>query len=294
MSDQVIYHQVNKDHAYWTEKRKVGQPEGGHTAGLLSHVKDGAVVTSILFDAGLGTIEGLYDLVGFSWRDPLTVFVTHGHIDHHAELMLLAELWCKRETAEKRGPLAVYCTGSDSEDPQGTMKSLRRVHAYGFSGGKTLAHVPISSERAVTLGIFTIHCIDVDHFPGAVIFVVEFGHHKLVVGWDMKTLPDPDQFPLLKSPSLALVEANTWTALSQRTGHTSVEELVGTGFLQKLDASVEAPERYGVFLVHYGGGEDPGGTVSDGVLELRFRQTYPELSRLVGVARRGQTWTFQL
>ena len=292
MADTVIYHQINKDHAYWTEKRKFGYTRGGHTAGLLSHVRDEEVVTSILFDAGLGTIDGLHDLPGFSWEPPLSIFLTHAHIDHHAELMILSELWCKRATPQKRGPIQVHCTGQLGESPEGTIKYIRPVHAFGFSGGQTLAHVPISSQAPVTQGIFTIYAIDVDHFAGAVIYVVAFGHHKILIGWDMKTLPDPDQHPLLKNPSLALLEANTWTALSQRTGHTSVEELVSTGFIPKLTVSLEGPERYGAYLVHFGGGEDPGGAITDSELEVRFRRSYPDLARTVGVARRSQNWRF--
>ena len=291
MSDSVTYFQINKDHAYWTEKRRFGQTSGGHTSGLLSHYRDGVIVESLLFDVGMGTIEGLHD-AGFCWKAPLSVFVTHAHIDHHAELMVLSELWCKREAPKQRAPLKVFCTGEEGDKKPGTIQFLQHTHGWGFSGGQTLAHVPLSSKTPVSQGIFTVHSVDVDHFPGSVIYVVEFWQHKVLIAWDMKTLPDPEQHSRLQRPSLALLEANTWTALSQRTGHTSVEELIGSGFVSKLGLSLDGPNLYGAYLVHFGGGEDPDGAISDSDLDVRFRRLYPHLAGIVGVARRGQQWTF--
>lgn len=288
MSDYVLYQQINKDHAYWSEKRRLGQTRGGNTAGLLTHFRGEEAVSSILFDAGLGTIDGLHDLRRFSWQWPLSVFITHGHPDHHLELMILSELWCKRESPIRREALTVHCT------PTTYSAWLEPVHQWGFTGGKTLAHQPLTAGAPASVGIFTIHAIEVDHFPGSVIFVVEFGErqrHRVVIGWDLKTLPDPDRIPLLKNPSLALLEANTWTALSAKTGHTSVEELESTGFLAKLGATL-GPNRYGIFLVHYGGGEDPDGMLTDLALRAKFRTTYPHLASVVQVAGRGQSWSF--
>lgn len=297
MSESILFQQINKDHAYWSEKRKVGQTRGGHTAGLLTHKRDDSVVTNILFDAGLGTIDGLNDLSEFSWKWPLEVFITHGHIDHHAELMILSELWCKRE-ASLRQPLLVRTT-------EKTYDWIQPVHSYGFAGGNSLSFarlIPGSAEKLtppVEVGIFRVFALSVDHFPGSVIYVVEAAGHKIIVCWDMKTLLNPNDYPILKNPSLALLEANTWTALSDRTGHTSVAELVDNGefnFIQSLDADSPDPaqDRHGVYLVHYGGGEDPDGAMSDAQLASKFKSTYPELGPLVNVAKRGQSWSFKL
>ncbi len=297
MPESIVFQQVNKDHAYWSEKRNVGQTRGGHTAGLLTHKRDDNGVTNVLFDAGLGTIDGLNDLSDFSWQWPLQVFITHGHIDHHAELMVLSELWCKRE-ASPRQPLLVRTT-------ERTFDCIQPVHSYGFAGGNTLSFariVPGTAEKPsppVEVGIFRVFALCVDHFPGSVIYVVEAAGHKIIVGWDMKTLLNPKDYPILKNPSLALLEANTWSALSQRTGHTSVEDLVDNGsfkFIQSLDAALPDPAQdcHGVYLVHYGGGEDPGGAMSDAQLANRFKTTYPGLATLVNVAKRGQSWTFKL
>jgi len=285
---RVIYQQVNKDHAYWIEKRRVGQKRGGNTAGLLTHFSEnGSVAANILFDAGLGTIEGLADLSEFNWQWPLEVFLTHGNIDHHAELMVLSELWCERASETPRGPLRVH--GTD-----GTLEIARKVHFHGFGEGGTLEPVPISPHEAPARGIFRIHALDVDHFPGSVIYVAEFSRHRIVIGWDLKTPPDPDRLSILKRPSLALVAANTWSALSPRAGHTSVEELVSSGFLHKLEAPAPADGHHGIYLVHYGGREDPGGALSDRRLAAKLRAAYPDLADTVGVAARGQAWTFGL
>ena len=58
MTKKVIYRQINKDYAFWIEKRRLGQEKGGHVAGLLSYLEDGQIKQNILLDAGLGTIEG--------------------------------------------------------------------------------------------------------------------------------------------------------------------------------------------------------------------------------------------
>lgn len=287
MSEVVLYQQINKDHAYWIEKSQVGQDRGGHTSGLLTLFHDGEVATNILFDVGLGTIEGLCDLAHFSWDWPLTVFVTHAHPDHHAELMILSEIWCKRCVKERRDPLLVHATSV-------TLDRLLQVHSHGFGLGNTLRPRPMESDERVSCGIFEITAIKVDHIMGSVIYVVEFGYHrkyKVIIGWDMKRVPKVTS--LLREPSLALLDATTWTPCSERTGHTSVEELV-----QLIDAMNpvlnQADGRYGVFLVHYSGWEDPTGPMSDEDVQAKFRASYPRLRDVMGMAKRGQTWEFNL
>lgn len=292
MSETVIYQQINKDHAYWSEKRLVGQTVGGHTAGLLTHRKDGNVTTNVVFDTGIGTIDGLCDLSNFSWQLPLEVFITHAHIDHHAELMLISEHWCHRESKTLRPPLAVHCT-------EETASMIQPVHRFRFFEGQTLHHVPVVSERPFQLGIFSITPLSVDHFPGAVIYVVEFSDHKIIIGWDMKTLPDPKKYPLLRRASLALIEATTWAVSSQETNHTCVRELVDNGSFRFMDSlDVLTPDsnhcHYGIHLVHYGGSEDIGGLMSDEQFISKLYKEFPQYRQLVGMARRGSTWAFNI
>jgi Beta-lactamase superfamily domain len=291
MSDEVIYRQLNKDYAYWTEKRRLGQLKGGHVAGLLTWLGGGEVRLDILIDAGLGTLEAIADFCEDDfWDQPLVVFITHGHIDHHAELMVLSEIYCKRRSADKRQrrlPLQVYCT-------EETQKHLFATHRYGYTDGGTLKHRAILANSALACGAFKITPIAVDHFEGAVIYVVDFGSHRLVIGWDMRSLP-LSQIEHLQQPSLALLEATTWTPMAGETGHISVEELVGTGFLEGLRLQFDpARSRYGAFLVHYSGWEDPWGMLKDDQLKDKFDRSFPELSAVVRVAERGQMWRWLL
>ncbi len=296
MSGQVIYRQLNKDYAYWIEKRRLGQQRGGHVAGLLTHLEDGQVKQNILFDAGLGTLEALADFCEDAfWDEPLVIFITHGHIDHHAELMILAEIYCTRRGAhihDVRPPLPVHCTAE-------TQAHLLNTHRYGYTGGQTLQHSLIEPESAVAVGPFRVTPLAVDHFEGAVIYVIQFGQergHKIVIGWDMTGLPlAPAAIERLPRPSLALLEATTWTAMAEEIGHTSVEALVQSGFLDRLQLAFQPEqERYGAYLVHYSGWEDPGGMLTDAALKEKLDNTFPAFSNLVRVAERGQRWRFRL
>jgi hypothetical protein len=295
VSNRVIYRQVNKDYAYWIEKRRLGQQKGGHVSGLLTHLEGEQVKQNILIDAGLGTIEGLADLdEGDSfWDEPLVVFITHGHIDHHAELMVLAEIYCTRrgtDIHDVRPPLPVFCTAE-------TQAHLYNTHRYGYTGGSTLRHCLLEGGLPVRCGIFDITPVAVDHFEGAVIFTVEFGQtrrHKILIGWDMTTLP-LDQMAQLQGPSLALIEATSWSALADVIGHTSVEDLVRSGFLERLRLQF-SPEQelYGAYLVHYSGWEDPEGMLTDRQLKEKIDRVFPALADLIRVAIRGQQWRFSV
>ena len=291
MTEQVLYRQLNKDYAYWTEKRRVGQLRGGHVSGLLTHLQAGEVQQNVLFDVGLGTLEAIADFCPDSfWDEPLVILITHGHIDHHAELMILSEIYCQRRDKDSydiRPPLQIYCTAD-------TYKHVGRTHWYGFNGGNTLQHGPMLSDQPLNFGPFKIKPLAVDHFEGAVIFTIEFvltEEHKILIGWDMTTLP-LDQIEQLKDPSLALIEATTWQT-RDGTGHTSLEDLVESGFLEKLH-QVHQPEqgKYGAYLVHYSGWEDPWGMLTDRQLKEKIDEVYPMLSNVVRVAERGQQWRF--
>lgn len=228
-----------------------------------------------------------YELEEFEWEWPLTSFITDGHPDHHLELMILSELWCKLLSEKRRNPLEVHCT-------QKTFKDwLKSVHGYGFSptNGNTLKHIPIEPNQSHKCGIFEIHAIEANHCSGSVIYVVTFGPHKIIIGWDMGKLPDPNVEVILKKPTLALLEANTWTSLLKKTSHTSVEDLVDTGFIEKLNVSID--KFYGIYFVHYGGGEDPK-KLSESKLKNKFDKEYPEFAEIVQIAKRGQKWNFSL
>lgn len=286
MADVVLYQQINKDHAFFSEKRLRNPGPGGNTAGLLTHLVDGVAVTNVLFDAGLGTTEGLCDLARFDWAWPLDIVLTHAHADHHAELQLLSEQWCTRIGPRRPAiPVRAHRT---------TLDHVAGAHAKAFGDGRTLEAAPIQPGVATQIGIFRVTGVAVDHVPGAMIYAVEFGREKVVVAWDMRSPPRPDEHPVLLRPSLALVESNTWSAVSDRTGHTSVEELMSSGFLRDLRLPESPGTPNGAFLVHYSGAEDPDGPMSDADLAWRVARAYPNLAPWVRVAARGQLWSFEL
>ncbi|MCO6453272.1 MAG: hypothetical protein J5I90_20995 [Caldilineales bacterium] len=284
-----IYRQLNKDYAYWTEKRRLGQDRGGNVSGLLSQVEDGRVVQNVLFDCGLGTLEAIADFCPDSfWEEPLVVFITHGHIDHHAELMVLSEIYCQRRgdfIRNSRPPVPVYATDE-------AQQHLLSTHRYGYTSGETLEHRRIESGSAVSFGPFNVLPLTVDHGAGSVIYSIEFAGHRIVIAWDLRT-PPLQHLAALCGPSLALIEGTTLTAMAEETGHAGLAALVDSGFLTQLELNYDpAAQCYGGYLVHYSGWEDPWGALTDIALKHRIDTTYPELTHVLRVAARGQTWTF--
>lgn len=288
---QVIYRQLNKDYAYWTEKRRIGQLKGGHVSGLLTQVEDGRVKQNILIDCGLGTLEAIADACDDSfWDEPLTIFITHGHIDHHAELMILSEIYGKRRSPnlrDLRPPLNVYCTAE-------TQPHLFNTHRYGYTGGGTLAHQIVTPGVPIPCGIFTFTPLAVHHFAGSVFYVITWSKHKIVIGWDMTTLPmSPHVLTAMRDPSLALFEATTWTPMSQDSDHVSLVELVESSFLDRVQLHYDpAKEKFGAYLVHYSGWEDPWSALTDLQLKQKIDDTYPAFANVLRVAERGQQWKF--
>ncbi len=287
--NRVLYTQLNKDYAYWIEKRRLGQTEGGNVAGLLTHVADGRVAQNVLIDCGFGTMQALTDARGDAvWDEPLRILITHGHIDHHAELMVLSELYCQRRGSRLdtlRPPLHVYCTRQ-------TQRHLARTHAYGYGKGNTLQYRPLTAARARQLGIFSVLPVATNHFAGAVWFVIRFGAHKLLIAWDITT---PHVTAAMRHPSLALVEATTWHAMVDETTHAGIEALMTSGFLAELGLTyAPAREKYGAYFVHYSGWEDPEGMLTPAQLKQKFDQTYPALRDVVRVAERCQQWQFTM
>lgn len=263
--------------------------KGGHVCGLLSHsAKDGAI-QNILFDCGLGALEAIADFCPDEfWDQPLAIFITHGHIDHHAELMVLSEIYCTRrdDLHQKRPPLSVFCT-------EPTYRHLDRTHWFGFNDGATLTFQLLIPDQPCQFGPFTITPIPTDHFEGSVIFAVDFPPgHRLLIAWDITT--PPADLTAFRRPSLALVDGTTLSALKEWTTHAGIEELVSSGFLDGLELAY-APEQqqYGAWLVHYSGLEDPWGMLTDADLKDRFDAAYPHLAGVVRVAGRGQRWEFQ-
>ena len=226
-----------------------------------------------------------------NWDAPLDIFITHGHIDHHAELMIISEFYCQRrgkDIYDLRPPVRVYCT-ADSHT------HLDRTHWYGYRAGNTLRHELIEPLIPIQHGIFTITPLPVDHFEGATLFSIEFTldkPHKIIIGWDTTTLP-LEHTPAMRDPSLALIEATTWNSMAEEIGHSGIEDLVNTGYLNQLELNYQPDsQKYGAYLVHYSGWEDPEGMLTDQHLKEKFDAAYPGLANVVRIAERGQQWVF--
>ena len=290
MSEQVTYQQLNKDYLFWTEKRHLGQMKGGQVCGLVTLESDDEVKQRILIDCGLGTLESIADHLPDSfWDDPLKIIITHGHIDHHAELMVISEMYCQRRGnhwREVRPPVEVYATA-------GTFEHLDRTHWWGFRGGNSLIYKPITPSESFEISSILITPIPVEHFLDSVNFLIEFElsqPHKIFVGWDM-TLPPSDSLSIISHPSIAFFDSTTWG--EPDVGHISIENLVNSGFLAGMNLSY-APQhqKYGGYMVHYSGWEDSFGMLSDSALKEKFDYAFPDLANLVRVAERGQCWKF--
>lgn len=299
------YFQLNTDANYWPEKMVAGvQTRGGHTAGLFMCVEEGRPIHSLLIDAGLGTIQALSEL-GFPWGSSLDCLNTHGHADHHLELMILSEIHCLRFGPPGARPINVYCTQETFE------QTLNRVHGFRFCQGasQTLKFCPVIPATSANplpdpfpigpAGIFQGRAIESDHFAGAVNYAVEFsaesGMQKVDILWDLKTPPDPEVFTFLRNPTLALVEANT-VRKSAKSGHVSGEDLLESNFLNRLDCRVAGSgPPYGIFLVHFGGRVDESSRsiIADSdFLATIATEISPMPSTVIGLAKRLQRWDF--
>jgi hypothetical protein len=124
--------------------------------------------------------------------------------------------------------------------------------------------------------------------PDPVIWVLEFGGLKVVLGWDLLRLepgyPDEDwedppagqrqstnvllpEHQILRGADELIIAANTFAA-APATGHTSVR------------AVLEFYSRYlqpkgGTWIVHYSGHEDTGGPLSDAELRAKIDSLTP-------------------
>ena len=291
MTKQIVYQQLNKDYLFWTEKRRLGQMKGGQVSGLLTYTLNGEVIQRVLVDCGLGTLESIADyLPDTFWDDPLSIIITHGHIDHHAELMVISEMYCQRRGEnwrDVRPPVPVYATA-------GTFEHLDRTHSWGFRGGNSLTPSIIKQNDAFLIAPFTIVPIPVEHFVDSVNFLIQFQlsqPYKIFIGWDMTT-PNIEAIPLIQQSSLAFFDSTTWG--EPEVGHITIEALVTSGFLPQLNLEY-APDNYkfGGYLVHYSGWEDEQGMLTDQALKEKFDNNYPELAQVIRVAERGQCWIFE-
>jgi len=83
--------------------------------------------------------------------------------------------------------------------------------------------------------------------------------------------------------------------MSQYSDHVSVMELFENGFIEQVQLQYDpAREKYGAYLVHYSGWEDPWSALTDEQLKEKMDREYPAFANVVRVAERGQKWAFAI
>lgn len=264
----------------------------------------GATPLHLLFDVGLGVVNGLEaarDRIGAADVDAL--FLSHPHLDHFAELDRLA--FALRGVHEDRGEqgwaLPLYCTDPCAErvlGPRGAFPWLGRADgpvrrrpvtpcvpiAFPLPGGEALTVTGVS----VYHGSFA---------PGAVIWVVDGCGKKVVFGWDVLRVVEAPEQPndaeramhvtalpaahagLVRDADVLFLDSTTWHPRPAKH-HISIRE--GLLLAQRWRAQR-------LYWVHYSGSEDldstdaPLNPVLD-LPEIRVARalTDPELRWLAG------------
>lgn len=235
----------------------------------------------VLFDCGIGAIDSLID---FGAPPVDFVFISHGHPYHSLGLDRL--VWGQ---IRHGGPqqIPVYCTTQTMETgPQ-------RIYPWFFTGSRPqLVANSVEMKTPVRLGLDIDLCVTPvsvyqgPSAPGAVIWVIEFGHkdsgtyHKLVLGWEfihfIPRFPKEEEDPsyqgmvsnilhlheaygeLFKDVEELFFDGNTVTSCP-KTHHMSIESA-----FRFLIPEIK-PKR--TWIVHYSGHEDPYGPLSDEQLQ---------------------------
>ena len=170
---------------------------------LLRDRESGATLLHLLFDVGLGVVNSLEAArprTGAADLDAL--FLTHPHLDHHAELDRLAN--GLRGAHEQRGErdwrLPLYCTAPCAE------RVIGRGGAFPWLAAPDgpVVHRPVTHCQAVSFAldsapVLTVTPVSVYHgptAPGAVIYVVESFGKKVIFAWDMLRLIEAPEQPL--------------------------------------------------------------------------------------------------
>lgn len=290
------------------------KPQAHISASLL--IKDSwehqrALRHHILFDCGMGAIDSLID---FGAPPVNSIFISHGHSYHSLGLDRL--VWGQVRHGGPRQIPIYGCSQTLKNGPQ-------RIYPWFFTGSKPkLVTMPVRTKTPVCLDLgIGLYITPVSVYqgpsaPGAVIWVVEFGHkssgtyHKLVLGWEfvhfIPRFQREEQDPsyqgkvrrvshlheaygeLFKDVDELFFDGNTITS-RPKTHHMSIE-----GAFRFLIPEIK-PNRS--WIVHYSGHEDPCGPVSDEQLQDWVDRTKCERGMAdadIRVSKHGMLLTYEV
>lgn len=244
----------------------------------------------VLFDCGLGVVDSLID---YGLRTVSHIFISHNHNDHVLELDRLVQSHFRSNGTGPSGDtrLPCYCT-------EGTWERGPKKHFEYLP----LTWTPVKPGQAIDLDLgvaLRVNAVGVYHgsrniVPDPVIWVLQFGDVKVVLGWDLLRLepgyPNEDwedppsgrkqmtneilgEHEILRHADELFLEANTFSPQPQ-TGHTSVRAVVDF-YARYLEPKGRT------WIVHYSGHEDAGGPLSDVELQAKVNRCGPKAQVLV-------------
>ena len=205
----------------------------------------------LLIDIGAGAVKSLEEGVQHvnareenlhSNAIPDAVLVSHGHLDHIADLPHLARTL--NDSSMQGRKIQIYCTKQCQDEILKACPTL-------FGADSALQFSTLNPGEKVTIGPFDVLALKGDHNSDeekaeSLIFIISRGNTKIVTGWDFRALVDADE-GLFWNPALLILGTESFNPHPSMTGMISVSDAFN------LARRWNAKE---VFLLHYSGMAD--------------------------------------